>query len=109
MDILADRFYISRDRTLIQSNQTPNIQGDLTIGYGNVDINTAVLGFQEHSNKIDWTTIGGAQAYLGYCQGRMVLTNGSSNGQYGSTFKVNGNLTLGYTADMNPVRVGPAV
>jgi autotransporter-associated beta strand protein len=102
VDILADRLYIARDRTMIVSNQTPNVQGDLTVGYGNVDVNTAVLGYQEHSNKVDWTTLYGAQPYLNYCQARLVLTNGSAFGQYGATFKVNGNLTLGYTADMNP-------
>jgi len=101
VDILADRLYIARDRTLIASNQTPNVQGDLTIGYGNVDVNTVVLGYQEHSNKVDWTTIGGAQPYLNYCQGRLVLTNGGVGS--GATFRVNGNLTLGFTADINPV------
>ena len=101
VDILADRLFIARDRTLIASNQTPNVQGDLTIGYGNVDVNTVVLGYQEHSNKVDWTTIGGAQPYLNYCQGRLVLTNGGVGS--GATFRVNGNLTLGFTADINPV------
>jgi autotransporter-associated beta strand protein len=95
VDLLVDRLYVSRDRTMIASNQTPNVQGDLTFGRGIVDVNTVVLGFQEHSNKVDWTTIGGAAPYLNYCQGRLVLTNGG-------TFRVNGNLTLGYTADTNP-------
>jgi autotransporter-associated beta strand protein len=96
VDILADRLYIARDRTLIASNQTPNIQGDLLIGKGNVDVNTAVLGFQEHNGKTDWTTLYGADPYLNYCQGRLIVTNGG-------TFKINGTLTLGYTADTNPV------
>jgi autotransporter-associated beta strand protein len=95
VDLLVDRLYVSRDRTMISSNQTPNVQGDLTFGRGVVDANTVVLGFQEHSNKVDWTTIGGADPYLNYCQGRLVLTNGG-------TFRVNGTLTLGYTADTNP-------
>jgi autotransporter-associated beta strand protein len=95
VDLLVDRLYISRDRTMISSNQTPNVQGDLTLGRGTTDVNTVILGYQEHTNKTDWTTIGGAQPYLNYCQGRLVLTNGG-------TFKVNGNLTLGYTADTNP-------
>lgn len=95
VDLLVDRLYVSRDRTMIVSNQTPNVQGDLTFGRGIVDANTVILGFQEHSNKVDWTTIGGAQPYLNYCQGRLVLTNGG-------TFRVNGNLTLGFTADTNP-------
>lgn len=102
VDILADRLYISRDRTMIQSNQTPNVQGDLIIGYGNVDVNTAILGFQEHSNKIDWTTLYGAQAYLNYCQGRLIITNGGLSSTLGGTVRVNNALTLGFTADMNP-------
>jgi autotransporter-associated beta strand protein len=95
VDILADRLYIARDRTLITSNGTPNIQGDLYIGKGIVDANTAVLGFQEHSNKIDWTTLDGFAPYLNYCQGRLWITNGG-------TVRINTTLTLGYTADMNP-------
>ncbi|HEY1719301.1 MAG TPA: autotransporter-associated beta strand repeat-containing protein [Verrucomicrobiae bacterium] len=93
VDILADRLYLSRDRELIQTNQTPNIQSDLTVGKGVVDVNTAILGFQEHT-KPDWTLIGGGQPYLNYCEGRLVVTNGG-------TFRVNGTLTLGYTADTN--------
>lgn len=96
VDILATNLIVARDRTVISSNQTPNVQGDLTFGRGNVDVNTAILGFQEHSNKVDWTSLYGASAYLNYCQGRLLLTNGG-------TFRVNGTLTLGYTADNNPV------
>ena len=48
---------------------------------------------EEHT-KPDWTVIGGGQPYLNYCQGRLVVI---SNG----IFRVNGNLTLGYTADTN--------
>ena len=68
VDLLVDRLYVARDRTMIVSNQTPNVQGDLIFGRGIVDANTVVLGFQEHSNKVDWPTIGGAQPYLNYCQ-----------------------------------------
>jgi autotransporter-associated beta strand protein len=98
VDLLADRFYIARDRTAIVSNNTPNVQGDMIVGRGNVDVNTAYLGFQEHSNKVDWKTIYGypaSGAYLNYCQGRLIVTNGG-------TFRVNKTLTLGYTADTNP-------
>jgi autotransporter-associated beta strand protein len=94
VDVLADRLYISRDRTLISSNQTPNVQGDLTIGRGIVDVNTAILGYQEHT-KPDWNVIyGTTDPYNNYCQGRLVVTNGG-------LFRVNGTLTLGYTADIN--------
>lgn len=100
VDILADRFYIARDRTMIASNQTPNVQGDLIAGYSSIDVNTAVLGFQEHSNKIAWTNDSNAAVnYLNYCQGRLTVTNGGNT--RAGLFKVNGNLTLGFTADMN--------
>jgi autotransporter-associated beta strand protein len=93
VDAQVDRLFIARDRVLINTNQTPNIQGSLTIGRGNFIANTAILGYQEHT-KPDWTLIGGGQAYLNYCQGKLVVTNSG-------TFKVNGTLTLGYTADTN--------
>jgi autotransporter-associated beta strand protein len=93
VDALVDRLYLSRDRELIQTNQTPNVQSDLRVGKGTFDANTAILGFQEHT-KPDWTLIGGGQPYLNYCQGRLVVTNGG-------TFRINGTLTLGYTADTN--------
>ncbi|HTB82258.1 MAG TPA: autotransporter-associated beta strand repeat-containing protein [Candidatus Sulfotelmatobacter sp.] len=98
INLLADRLYIARDRTMITSNQTPNVQGDLYFGNGAVDVNSMYLGDQEHSNKVDWTSMGGA-AYLNYCQGRLWLTNG---GYLPSVIKVNKNLVLGYTADANP-------
>ena len=93
VDILATNLYLSRDREQISTNSTPNIQADLTIGRGIVDVNTAILGFQEHT-KPDWTVIGGGQPYLNYCQGRLFVTNGG-------TFRVTGTMTLGYTADTN--------
>ena len=96
VDILTDQFIVSRDRRLIASNQTPNVQGDIIIGRGIVDANTMILGYQEHDGKTDWTTLYGAQPYLNYCQGRLVITNGG-------TVRVNRNLILGYTADSNPV------
>jgi autotransporter-associated beta strand protein len=94
VDVLVDRLYVSRDRTLIASNQTPNVQGDLFIGKGTVDANTMILGYQEHNGKTNWTDLYGAAPYLNYCQGRLFVTNGG-------TVKVNGTLTLGFTADSN--------
>jgi len=93
VNALVDRLYMSRDREQIATNQTPNIQSDLIVGKGTFDVNTAILGFQEHT-KPDWTVLGGGQPYLNYCQGRLQVTNGG-------TFRVNGTMTLGYTADTN--------
>jgi autotransporter-associated beta strand protein len=96
VDALVDRLYLSRDRELIASNQTPNVQADLIVGKGTFDANTVILGFQEHT-KPDWNLVfsgTSGQPYLNYCQGRLVVTNGG-------TFRVNGTLTLGYTADTN--------
>ncbi len=100
INVLADKMFVARDRTMIASNQSPNVQGDLIIGNGVVNVNSMYLGDQEHSNKVDWTTLYGAVPYLNYCQGRVVLTN---NGFVPSTIIVNSNLTLGCTADNNPV------
>ncbi|MDD1748596.1 MAG: hypothetical protein LUO89_01850, partial [Methanothrix sp.] len=95
VDILADRFYMSRDRTLVRSNANPTTETELTVGRGIMDVNTAILGYQEHSNKVDWTSPPyNAQVYRGYCRAGLTVTNGG-------TFKVNGTLTLGYTADTN--------
>ena len=100
INLLVDRLYVARDRTCITSNQSPNVQGNLTVGSGIVDANSVWLGCQEHSNKVDWTTLYGAQAYLNYCQGNLLVTNGLYSP---SVFRVNNTLTLGYTADNNPV------
>jgi len=99
INLLADQLYVARDRTMIASNQSPNVQGDLIFGGGIVDVNWAWLGCQEHSNKVDWTSLYGASPYLNYCQGRLVVTN---NPYTPSVFRVNRTLTLGYTADNNP-------
>jgi autotransporter-associated beta strand protein len=44
----------------------------------------------------------GAQAYLNYCRGTITVTNSGNAVALGGTFKVTGNLSLGYTADRNP-------
>ena len=96
VDVLATNLYVARDRTLVRSNDNPTTEATLIMGRGTIDVNTAILGFQEHSNKVDWTSAPyNAQVYRGYCRGELIVTNGG-------TFKVNGNLTLGYTADTNP-------
>lgn len=90
-EILADRFYIARDRSIIAESNTVNYQGTVMFGRGTVDVNTAILGYQEHQVRRN-----NAQPQLGYCQGILTVTNQG-------TFKVNGQLTLGYTADTNSV------
>jgi hypothetical protein len=94
LDLLADRFIIARDRTMITSNQTPNIQGQMYMGKGIADVNNAILGYQEHDNKTNWTALGSTAAYLDYCQGTLTVSNAG-------LFKINQTLMLGYTADTN--------
>jgi autotransporter-associated beta strand protein len=99
LDLLADKLYLARDRTSVRSNDNPTFSATLIMGRGTVDVNTAYLGFQEHSNKVDWTSSPYfGQAYRGYAQGELTLTGG--------VFRVNGDLIMGYTADNNP-EAGP--
>jgi hypothetical protein len=58
------------------ANGSFNVTGDLTVGYGNVDVNSMILGYQEHSNKVDTTALYGNEPYLGYCRGTLTVTNG---------------------------------
>ena len=92
VDILADQLIICRDPQTISSNQTPNIQGQLYVSRGVVDVNTAYLGYQEHTNRYPYIP---DQEYRGYCQGTLVVSNTA-------TCTVHGALTLGYTADTDP-------
>ena len=89
VDIFADRFYVARDRAAIAEGNTVNYEGTVQFGRGTVDVNTAVLGYQEHQVRRN-----AASPQLGYCRGILTVTNAG-------TFKVNGQLTLGYTADTN--------
>jgi hypothetical protein len=91
VDILVDRFYLSRDRMTIPDQQTPNNQARFAMGKGIVDANTVVLGFQESGYHTNNNT---AKPYLNYCQGTLDISNTA-------VFKVNGSLTLGYTSDNN--------
>jgi hypothetical protein len=89
VDVLADRFYMTRDRKRLSSDG--NFQGELYLGQGSIDVNTAVLGFQEFANRSTSNTV-----FRGYCQASMWVSNTA-------VFKVNGNLELGYGADTNPL------
>ena len=93
VDIQATNFYIARDRSFIAESNTVNYSGNFQMGKGIVDVNNAILGYQEHQVKLN-----NATPQLGYCQGNVTVTNGG-------LFKVNNQLTLGYTADTNDVSV----
>lgn len=87
VDILADLFYIARDRPFL--NGDPNFQGQMFVGRGVVDVNRAVLGFQDGGTR---TNTG---VYRGYCQGTLVISNTA-------LFRVNEVLELGYNTETNP-------
>src|SRR6185369_12044295 len=99
IDLLTDKIIVARDRSIVASNHTVNVTGDLTLGRGTTDVNTVILGFQEASSKTNWYAINPTppdNAYLGYCRGNMFVTNGG-------VVRINRTLTLGYTADTNTV------
>jgi hypothetical protein len=87
VDILADLFYIARDRPLL--NGDPNFQGQMFVGRGIVDVNRAVLGFQDGGTRTN------SGVYRGYCQGTLVISNTA-------VFRVNEVLELGYNTETNP-------
>lgn len=91
VDILADQFDISRDMTMIASNQTPNVQGHFWMSRGIVDVNTAHLGYQQFTNRYT----NPPQDYRGYCEADLVVSNTA-------TFIVHGTLTMGYTTETDP-------
>ena len=93
LDVLADRFYIGRDRPQVNGGQNPNYQGTFFMGSGIVDVNTAILGFQEYSGQTNTTT------FNGYCEGAVTVTNTG-------IFKVNDTLTLGYCTQTDPNGLG---
>jgi hypothetical protein len=91
VDILTDRFYIGRDRKLIPFGQNPSYQGNFFMSRGVVDANTVILGFREYNQ----TNAPAGQVSLGYCQGRIFITNTA-------VFKANNLLWLGNTVADHP-------
>jgi hypothetical protein len=88
IDLLVDRLYVARDRDLLTYNSQPNFQGYLFFGSGTVDANEMVLGYQQYDHQ---TNVNGGDGEIrGYCQGYLIVSNG--------TVKVNSNLTVGYTS-----------
>lgn len=90
VDILADLFYISRDRPVLSGD--PNFQGQMFVGRGVVDVNRAVLGFQDGGSREGQTGFQGR----GYCQGLLVISNTA-------VLRVNDVLELGYTTETLPL------
>jgi hypothetical protein len=89
LDVLTDRFYMTRDRKLL--NGDGNFQGQLYFGKGIIDANKAILGYQEFTDRST-----NAATFRGYCQGSLYVSNTA-------IFKVNDTLELGYAADTNPL------
>ena len=97
LDVLADRFYIGRDRKLIVGGQNPNYQGFVFMSRGTIDVNTMTLGFQEYSGQTN------AVMFNGYCEGRLMVTN---LGVGTNRILVRNNLTLGYGTQTDPNGTG---
>lgn len=96
VDMLVDKFYIGRDRPIIETGQNPNFQGYFSMGQGIIDANTVILGYRQYRGNPTNTWV-----YSGYCEGRLsILTNG--------VFKVNNSLTLGSTTETNLNGLGSA-
>lgn len=89
VDILTDRFYMTRDRELLSSDG--NFQGQLYMGKGIIDANTAILGYQQFTNRSTNVT-----TYRGWCQASITVSNTA-------VFKVNNALELGYATETAPL------
>ena len=79
IDVKADRFYMSMDRTNTGSGVAST--STFNMGLGNFDCNTAILGYNQYSIHTNNSA----------CQATLVVSNG--------TFRVNKNMILGYTTD----------
>jgi hypothetical protein len=80
VDMLVDRLYLSLDGTNVTASGKGVSQSSLYINNSSIiDANTAIIGYQSQ----------GVQTNASYCYALMYVTNNA-------TFKVNGNLTLGY-------------
>ena len=87
-DILVDRYYIGRDRKLVEAAQNPNYQGAFLMGKGVVDANTVILGYREYEQTNAYPPYNASS--LGYCIGKLTVSNTA-------VFKANKSITLGYT------------
>ena len=91
VDILADRFYIGRDRKLIPAGQNPSYVGNFFMGKGAVDAKTVILGYREYNQ----TNAPLGQVSLGYCVGRITVSNTA-------VFKASESIWLGSTVANHP-------
>jgi hypothetical protein len=88
LDVLTEKFIMTRDRKLLSSDG--NFQGQLYFGKGIIDANSAILGFQQFTNRST-----NAGVYRGYCQASVTVSNTA-------VFKVNDTLELGYATETDP-------
>jgi len=79
IDAKVDRFYMSMDRT--NTLNGVGINSFFNMGPGVFDCNTAILGYNQYSIHTNNAA----------CEATLVVSNG--------TFRVNRNMTLGYTTD----------
>ena len=79
VDMLVDRFYMSRDRTNIVNSSGDDAQTTFGIGAGIVNANTVIIGDQENGNQL----------FQNYVYGTMNVSNTA-------VLKVNNTLSLGY-------------
>jgi hypothetical protein len=81
IDGLVDKLLLSRNATNVNG---ANVEANLMIAAGTLDVNEAVLGYQQGTNL---TATG-----VGYCRGTINLTGG--------TLIVNSNAVFGYTEEV---------
>jgi len=85
VDILVDRFYMSRDRGQVFNSSGDDAQTTFSIGAGILNANTVYIGDQENGN----------QPFMNYVYGTMNISNKA-------VLQINGSLQLGYeTASYN--------
>ena len=84
LDMLVDRFYMSRDRTNLVNGSGDDAQTTFSVGAGIIDANTVVIGDQENGN----------QPFQNFVYGTMTVSNKA-------VLKVNRSLQLGYETASN--------
>jgi len=94
VDVLADRLWISLDRS--NNNAQMTVQANLTFGAGTIDVNSSVLGFQRTGNNQ------GSPSSTGFAGPEGTINVNSNASSAGALFRVNRDLHLGYTTASAP-------